>query len=134
MSARARIGLAALFAVVIPAASWLQGSGALAYRMYARGTSYRLRVTAWDADGHRRPIAPTALAREARGAARQYLAGSDHWLNLPRGPFLVDYLDELARLACATARVRMQRVTVEIDQRRSSDTPIETTACTVACP
>ena len=132
MTPRRRLALAALFAVGIPAASWLQGSGALAYRMYARSASYRVRVTAWDDRGQPTPIAPTALAQTVRGAARQHLAGSDHWLYFPRGPFLVDHLDELARLACETARTPA-RAAVEIDLRRTLDGPIETHARAVAC-
>jgi hypothetical protein len=133
MSARTRLGLAALFAVAIPAGSWLQGSGVLAYRMYSRGASYRLRVAAFDAEGRRRPVAPTALALKTTGAARHYLAGSDHWLNLPRGPFLAAHLEELARLACGAARAPA-RASVEIDLRRSPDGPIETTSRTAVCP
>jgi hypothetical protein len=133
MTPRGQLGLAVLFAVGIPAASWVQGSGALAYRMYARSASYRVRVTAWDKGGRPQPVAPTALALRARGAAREYLAGSDHWLSFPRGQFLVDHLPDLARLACATARAPA-RVAVEIDLRRSLDGPIETHARNEACP
>lgn len=132
MTSRTQLGLAVLFAVGIPAASWLQGSGVLAYRMYARSASYRLRVTAWDAHGRAEPIAPTALALRVRGAARQYLAGADHWLYFPRGPFLADHLDELARLACTAAGAPV-RAGVEIDLRRSLDGPIETRARSEAC-
>jgi hypothetical protein len=129
---RGQLGLALLFAVAIPAASWLQGSGALAYRMYARSASYRIRVTAWDERGRAEPVAPTALAARAHGAAREYLAGADHWLNFPRGQFLVDHLDELARLACTTARAPA-RASVEIDLRPSFDGPIETRSRAEVC-
>ena len=132
MTPRRQLALAALFAVGIPGASWLQGSGALAYRMYARSGSYRVRVTAWDDRGRPAAIAPTALALKVRGAARQHLAGSDHWLYFPRGPFLVEVLDELARLACATARAPA-RAGVDIDLRRTLDGAIETHSRTVAC-
>jgi hypothetical protein len=133
MTARRRLGLALLFAVAIPAASWLQGSGALAYRMYARSASYRLRVTAWDARGRAEPVAPTALAARARGAARLYLAGADRWRYFPRGPLLADHLDDLARLACAAGRAPV-RTRVEIDLRASLDGPVDTRSRTEACP
>jgi hypothetical protein len=127
-----RLALAALFAVVIPAASWVQGSGALAYRMYARSASYRLRVTAWDAEGRPDLVAPTALAARARGAARLYLAGADRWRTFPRGPLLGEHLADLAQLACATARAPT-RVVVELDLRSRLDGPVETRARSEAC-
>jgi hypothetical protein len=100
MTPRRHLLLAALFAVVIPAGSWLTGAGDLAYRMYSHSASYRFRVRVWNATGQVTPVSVTALAAGAHGSVRTYLAGADHWVNFARGSFLVAHVADLARLAC----------------------------------
>ncbi len=133
MTPRHHLLVAALVAVVLPGASWVDGSGFLAFRMYARAPSYRLTVTAWDPGAERRLIAPTALAARAGGILGHLLAGSDHWVTSPRTEFLADHLNDLGRIACQVAR-NAARVEIGIDRRATRDAPIETRRAVVACP
>jgi hypothetical protein len=121
-----------LFAVVVPAASRIAGSGVFAYRMYARSASFRLRVTAWDAAGRARPVAPTAMAAHAAGQARNYLAGADHWRRLPGAELVGAHVADLAPLACAAAPAA-SRARVDLELRRSFAAPAETLSATAVC-
>jgi hypothetical protein len=132
MAPRSHLALAALFAIVVPVASWLEGSGLLAYRMYARSASYRLRVTTSDELGRSQPVSPTALAASVRGGARPYLAGAEHWRTLPRAELIGAHVAQLARLACGAAPLA-GRARVDVELRRSFDGPVETTSATAAC-
>src|SRR5260221_9592571 len=76
---RLHVGLALLTALIVPAASWMDGSGWLAWTMYSRSGSYRLTVHRRKPDGDRIPIAPTAMAQRASGTIRIALGGADHW-------------------------------------------------------
>jgi hypothetical protein len=122
MTPRQHLLVAMLVAVVLPAASWADGSGFLAFRMYARAPSYRLTVTAWDQASNPRPIVPTAMAARAGGTLSHLLAGSDHWVTSPRTDFLAAHLPELAPLACRVAR------------NAARDAPIEARRADAACP
>ena len=132
MSARWHLALALLFAAVVPAASWAFGSGGLAYRMYARSGSYRIRVTIWNRDGRAEPVSPTALAARARGAARHYLAGADRWLSFPHSDVLAEELDDLAAFACQAVPTAV-RARIELDRRHVVAGPIETRGFEANC-
>lgn len=125
--------IAVVVAFLLPAASWLDGSGLLAFRMYSRAGSYRVHVTNFDENGERIPVAPTAIALLTHGAVRPFLAGADRWSTFPRGDFLADHLSDLATLACRH-RSRPARVEVMIERKRSPGGPEERNSFGADCP
>jgi hypothetical protein len=124
--------LAIAFAIVLPAASWLLGAGGLAYRMYSRSGSYRVRATVWDAGGRAHPVSPTALAARAHGAARHHLAGAERWLSFPRSDILAAHAGDLAHLACV-AEPAAVRARIDVERRRRLDGPIDVSTAEVGC-
>lgn len=60
---RPHLALAVLFCLLVPALSWLDGTGFLAWTMYSGTGTYRLRITAFPPSGAPRLVAPTELAR-----------------------------------------------------------------------
>ena len=113
---------------LVPAASWLDGSGQLAWTMFSRTGQYRLVLAA---DGA--ALNPTELAaRAAAGSTSIALAGADHWKHhdVMRAT-LRRHLGEVVRLAC---RVRPAReISGRLEERLRSDAPVRTTTVTVQC-
>ena len=114
--------------VVLPIASWLDGSGQLAWTMFSRTGQYRLQIAA---DGE--PINPTELAAAAApGPTSIALSGADHFRHhdVARAT-LRRHLDDVARLAC---RLRGGvEVTVTLEERVHTDDPVRATTVTIAC-
>jgi hypothetical protein len=127
---RAYAILAALVCVVIPGASWLDGSGGLAWTMFSGSRSYRLEIAAVAADGSRRALAPTELARYAGVEEAPYFVSADTWRMMPsRGLFL--RLAEVGRLAC---RLRpTPEVEITLFTRRTLDAPVASHVERVRC-
>src|SRR5262245_9996157 len=71
--------VATLVCVVLPAASWLDGSGFLAWTMYSGSGCYRLEIAAVAADGSRSAVAPSDLVRFTGRDEAPYLLGADNW-------------------------------------------------------
>ncbi len=112
--------LAALVCVVLPAASWLDGTGSLAWTMFSGSRSYRLEIVAVAADGSRHALAPTALARYAGTEERPLFAAADTWRMMSyRGIRL--RLAEVAALACKLGPA--EEVEVTLFTRASLDAP-----------
>lgn len=113
---------------LVPAASWLDGSGQLAWTMFSRTGQYRLVLAA---DGV--VLNPTELAaRAAPGPTSTALAGADHWKHhdVLRAT-LRRHLADVVRLAC---RVRPARaIKGRLEERIRSDAPVRTTTVTVRC-
>jgi hypothetical protein len=122
--------LAALVCVVIPAASWLDGSGFLAWTMFSGNRSYRLEIAAVAADGSRRALAPTELARYVGIEEAPYFVSADVWRMIPyRGLSL--RLAEAGRLAC---RLRpTPEVEITLFTRRTLDAPVVARVERVRC-
>jgi len=95
---RSFVGAIACF--VLPAASWLQGSGTFAWTMYSRAAEFRIELVVTDVGGHRRSRNPTALAERATPEMASLLGGSDHWRQGPSVEALRSHLDDLAEVAC----------------------------------
>src|SRR5688572_2018976 len=74
-----------LVCLLIPGWSWLDGSGWLAWTMFAHSATYRLRVTGLDSRGPARVIAPTQLSARADRKLGTFLAGADSWRHAPVG-------------------------------------------------
>jgi hypothetical protein len=114
--------------VMIPALSWLDGSGQLAWTMFSRTGHYRLVLTA---DG--KPVNPTELAAAAApGPTSMALAGADHFRHQDVWrATLHRHLDEVAHLVC---RLRPgARVVARLDERIRTTAAIETSEVTVQC-
>jgi hypothetical protein len=122
---------AVLVCLVIPSLSWLDGSGWLAWTMYARSASYRVRAAAEDERGIRRWIAPTAIAARSERDLRIALAGSESWRHGPQGPRLRSRLLLLTRFACALSKAR--RVDVTLEERKNLDAPVRMTSVHREC-
>ena len=88
--------------ILLPALSWLDGSGQLAWTMFARTAQYRLEIVAVDEAGGRRLIGSSALADAAGNSpAAAQLSGAETWRthNIAR-VVLRRHLLEVGRLAC----------------------------------
>jgi hypothetical protein len=128
---RVHAALAALVCVVIPASSWRNGSGSLAWTMFSGSRSYRLELVGIDASGGRRPLAPTALARFVGVEEAPYLAASDTWRMMPyRGIHL--RLAEVAKLACRLTPAP-DEVQITLFSKRTLDADPETRVERVRC-
>lgn len=115
--------------VVLPALSWLDGSGQLAWTMFSRTGHYRLALTA---DG--RPVNPTQVAAAAApGPTSAALSGADHFRHQDVWrATLHRHLRDVAQLVCRLHPGA--RVVARLDERIRTTSPIETTEVTVACP
>ena len=123
--------VAAFACVVIPGWSWADGSGWLAWTMYSKSETYRVRVVARDASGALRRIAPTQLGTLGSRELTIYLSGSERWRHAPAGNALRRFLPELARLGCRIGSPASVEVTLE--QRRTLDAPVQTSSARAEC-
>jgi len=114
--------------VVLPVASWLDGSGQLAWTMFSRTGQYRLALSS---DG--KPLNPTELAAVAApGPTSSALAGADHFRHhdVARAT-MRRHLTDVASLAC---RLRPgTTITARLDERMRTDAAIVTTEVTIRC-
>jgi len=118
--------------LILPAVSWWRGTGALAFTMFSRSGSYRLRVMTTDAAGDQRPVPPTAVAARIGGTVGNLIAGSEGWRYAPFGPLLRRRIDQLATFSCA-ARPGSQRARVVLEERRTLDAPVQISEAAVSC-
>lgn len=122
--------VAVLACVALPAASWGDGSGFLAWTMFSGSRSYRLEITAIAPDGARRALAPTALTRFVGIEERPALAAADTWRMMPyRGLRL--RLAEVAALACRLGPAA--EIEVNLLTRRTLDAPPESRVARARC-
>jgi len=125
--------IAALLAcVVVPGASWIDGSGSLAWTMYSKSETYRMRVAARGADGKIRRLSPTELAVRSRGSLGTYLAGAETWRHAPVGSALARNLGGLGELACSVAPGAVS-VELTLERRKTVDAPIQTNRAWTRC-
>ena len=124
--------LAVLVGLVLPGYSWLDGSGWLAWTMFSRSETYRLRVTVTDHAGQSRLVNPTALTRFAGEQVALYLSGAEHFRQAPIGNAFAANLEGLGRLACR-ASTGAARANVAFDSRANLDAPVRTTSAEVSC-
>jgi hypothetical protein len=130
---RFHLGLAVVVAVLLPVGSRLFGSGSLAFTMFSRSETYRLRVTTMDAAGSARRVAPTALAAAVGGTPGDIVAGTEQWRHGPFGTLLAGHLDEVARFACRLG-AGTAHADVVLERRRTLDAPVEMVAASARCP
>jgi hypothetical protein len=118
--------------IVLPAYSWHDGSGWLAWTMFCRSQTYRLRASVTDASGATHLVNPNELTALVDGETAAYLSGSDHWRHAPVGDGLRANLEGLARLACRTVPGGVM-ATFAIELRRTLETPVATTTVHTQC-
>ena len=123
--------LAFLVCAIIPAQSWLHGTGARAWTMYARSATYRLRVAAYDERGELRWVAPSELSQHSEGDLASALGGAESFRLGPQGFALRDRLPRLAELACTVSRAT--RVTLSLDLREAIGQPTRRTEASRTC-
>jgi hypothetical protein len=107
-----RASIGAIACVLLPAASWLEGSATFAWTMYSRAGEFCIDLLAFDADGRPHRRNPTLLAIHAGPGAASLLAGSDHWRQGPSMHTLRRHLDALAEYACSETRAAAVEVTL----------------------
>lgn len=129
---RAHGVLALLVGVVLPGYSWLDGSGWLAWTMFSKSETYRIRLVTTDSAGRERLVNPTALAGLAGEQVAPYLSGAEHFRQAPISNAIVANLSGLAQLACRVAPGAV-RAGAALDSRKNLDAPVRTTTVEVAC-
>lgn len=117
--------LGALACIAVPAWSWLDGSGSLAWTMYAHSSSFRLRIQALDEQQRARSIAPSALGAVAERDLRTALGGAEGFRHARQGAQLKRYLPRVAVLACNVSHAA--NVVLTLDVKRDLDAPVVTT-------
>ena len=125
------MALALLVCVVLPAYSWHDGSGWLAWTMFSKSETYRISIRVVDANGAERLINPTELARYADGDAATFLSGADHFRQGPVGRTFASNLASLAALTCRAARGKETFVTLEV--RKNLDAATQKSSATAHC-
>jgi hypothetical protein len=123
--------LAVLVCVVVPAESWLDGSGARAWTMYARSASYRLRIVTYDANGQAKWMSPSELAAHSAGDLASALAGAETFRVGPEGFALRTRLATLAEFVCSSSGA--ERVTISLSIRERAGAPSEETTASRSC-
>jgi len=130
---RLHLAVAVLVGVVLPAYSWHDGSGWLAWTMFSRSQTYRMRVFVTDAEGLAHVVNPTQLATFADGETATYLSGTDHWRHAPVGEAFRANQASLAVLACrCVPGARM--ATLALDIRKTTRDVATTSTVQVSCP
>ena len=117
--------LGVLACVAVPAWSWLDGSGSLAWTMYAHSSSFRLRVQALNERDKARSIAPSSLAAVAEQDLRTALGGAEGFRHARQGRQLQRYLPRVALLACNVSHAA--RVVLTLEVKDDLDAPVVTT-------
>jgi hypothetical protein len=107
-----RASIGAIACVLLPAASWLEGSATFAWTMYSRAGEFCIDLLTVDAAGRPNHRNPTLLAHHAEPGAASLLAGSDHWRQGPSMGILRRHLDELAAYACDETGAVLVEVTL----------------------
>jgi hypothetical protein len=123
---RAHVAVGALICLVLPIGSWLEGSQAFAWTMFARSGEYRLEVLATDMSGRASVVNPTALAASAAPNARTFLGGADHWRTGSSLYSLRAHLDDLGEHACRETHAAAVDITLR-ERLREGDPERATT-------
>ncbi len=126
-----QLSLGVLACMAVPAWSWLDGSGSLAWTMYAHSSSFRLRIQAVDEHETARSIAPSALGAVAEQDLRTALSGAEGFRHARQGRQLQRYLPKVAQLACRVSHAA--RVELTLEMKDHLDAPVVTTVERQSC-
>jgi hypothetical protein len=129
---RIHLTVALLLGLVLPGYSWINGSGWLAWTMFATSSTYRIFVRVTDGAGITRVVNPTELARFAQGDAATYLSGADHFRHAPVASSLKRNLNGIATLACRIAP-SARGAWIRLETRATLDSPVEASEAVVTC-
>jgi len=124
--------VALLLGLVLPGYSWLGGSGWLAWTMFARSATYRIRLRVTDTTGDTHVVNPTELARFAFGDTASYLTGAEHFRHAPVGDALRQNQASLALLGCRTVR-NARTSWLSLETRANLDSRVVESRVEVAC-
>jgi len=124
--------LGALFCLVLPGASWLDGTGRLSYTMFADVHWVRVEVVAFDGSGRARAISPTLVANGVGGSAAVFFAGADRFHLAPVSRTPRRHLDDVARFTCTLVKDAV-RIEVHLLERETEDGPIVDTTGAAKC-
>lgn len=130
-TARLHAALALLIAVILPGASWLDGNGTLAWTMFSKSATYRLRASAIRKDGQPVVLQAAQVARVSDPWVSFYLQGSDDWRHAPVGRTLRQGLRGIAARVCAFGD--LSSVELILHEREHLDDPIVSTTARVDC-
>lgn len=125
--------MAILFTTILPAYSWHDGSGWLAWTMFSRSAMYRVHAVVADTAGATHPINPTQLASLSDSEAAAFLSGADRWRHATGGNAIASSMRSLARLACRCVP-DAATATVTIDLRKDLDAPPASWGTSMGCP
>jgi hypothetical protein len=108
-----------------PGASYLDGSGRLAYTMFAEVDEYKIEITISTSDGNEVAMPPTSLAPFAGSSAAVFLAGAERFKPGPVHRTPREMLGPIAGLACAhpNTAVSAIRARVVLVQRNDARSP-----------
>jgi len=124
--------VAFVVAIALPAWSWRDGSGWLAWTMFSGSQTYRIGITVIDSEGGLHVVNPTALASLASDDAAIYLTGAERYRQAPIGPSFRSNLPTLGALACRQVP-RAANVTITLEVRNSLDAPAVKDTAHVNC-
>ena len=124
--------VALVVAIALPAWSWRDGSGWLAWTMFAGSQTYRLGVMVTDSDGGLHVVNPTALASQASDDAAIYLTGAERYRQAPIGSSFRSNLPTLGALACHLVP-RAASATITLEVRNTLDAPAVKDTVRVSC-
>jgi hypothetical protein len=123
---------AVLCCAVLPAASWLDGTGSFAWTMFSKSETYRIRIDVTLSDGRHMLVNPTALTAYASVDLAGYLSGAESWRHGPVGRNLRHDLRGLCHLSCRLPS-RPSRADIEIETRVDLDAPIVASRTGCSC-
>jgi len=118
--------------LVLPGASWLDGSGRLAYSMFADVVWYKVDIVAHDDRGVAFAISPTEIGKAASPGAALWLGGAESFHVATRSRSARAQLGAIAQFSC-TVRRDAARVTVTLSERDRPDGEVTTTIAEASC-
>ena len=124
--------VALLVGLLLPAYSWTDGSGWLAWTMFAKSGTYRLTVRVLDSGGVTHGINPTDLTRFMSGDAATFLSGADQFRHAPVAAALRRNLVGLAALGCRTLP-GARHAWVALETRANLDASVVTSRAETSC-
>ena len=130
---RIHAAVALLLGLILPAYSWINGSGWLAWTMFAKSETYRVTVRVLDVGGVTHGINPTDLARFMSGDAATFLSGADQFRHAPVGAALRRNLAGLAAVGCRTVP-DSRHCWVSLETRANLDASVVRSRADAFCP
>jgi dienelactone hydrolase len=116
-----RLAVGFVVCLLLPAASWAEGSAMLAWTMYSRTGELRVDLVAYDATGRAHLRNPAVLADGVSPDVASLLAGSDHWRPASSVAAIRDHLDDLALHACRELGAASVAITLHERSGRGSE-------------